>query len=201
MLLSREKQSLVGWVIDHGEMTIAQAGKDQRHNRQVEEEFSLKSNLILCFPLLMNSGDCYGAVELIDTSARGDRMNLDQDYLELLQTMVEMGSMVLNNSLEYAAKTEENKLLRERLASSAGAPRIIGQSEALGKALETGQKLRQDRFPGPHERRKRHRQGAFRKRDPQRKPPGPKAFRGHKLQRHPGHPFGKRTVRLPQGSL
>ena len=147
MLLPGEKPSLVGWVMGHGEMTIAQAGKDQRHNRQVEEGFSLKSNLILCFPLLQNNGDCYGAVELIDTSAHGDRMNLDQDYLELLQTMVEMGSMVLSNSLEYAAKAEENKRLKAQLAGGAAGSRIIGQSRPLDKALDLVKNYARTDFP------------------------------------------------------
>ena len=147
LLLSGEDPSLVGWVIEHGEMTIAQAGKDQRHNRQVEEGFSLKSNLILCFPLLMKDGSCYGAVEIIDTSARGDRMNLDQDYLKLLQTMVEMGAMVLSNSLEYAAKAEENKRLKEKLANSSAGSRIIGQSRTLDKVLELARNYARTDFP------------------------------------------------------
>ena len=147
MVLSPQKPSLVGWVMEHGEMTTARAGKDQRHNHQVEEGFSLKSNLILCFPLLSNLGDCYGAVELIDTTAQGDRMNLDREYLELLQTMVEMGSMVLSKSLEYAAKSEENQRLREKLAKSVAAPGIIGQSRALGRALELARNYAKTDFP------------------------------------------------------
>ena len=46
-----DRPSVVGWVIENKKMTVAEAGKDSRHYKDAEIGLTLKSKLILCFPL------------------------------------------------------------------------------------------------------------------------------------------------------
>ena len=96
--ISAQQKSIVGWVMRHGKMTIAEVGKDPRHYKEFEKDMQLKSVLILSFPLILKSGDVYGVVQIVDTSAGGSRLNLNQQYLKLLQRIVDMGAMALGNA-------------------------------------------------------------------------------------------------------
>ena len=40
--LDAGQPSIVGWVIENGKMTIAEAGSDRRHNRELEAHFAVK---------------------------------------------------------------------------------------------------------------------------------------------------------------
>lgn len=129
--LEPDRPSIVGWVIENGEMTIAEAGKDQRHHKDTESVLELKSNLILCFPLILTDGSIYGAVQVIDTSAEGNRLNLDPAYLELLQTMVDLGSLALSNSLSYADQAAENRRLKGALREFQQDDAMVGRCQAF----------------------------------------------------------------------
>ncbi|MGD9125516.1 MAG: sigma-54-dependent Fis family transcriptional regulator [Desulfarculaceae bacterium] len=145
--ISAGRPSIAGWVIENGEMAIAEAGKDSRHFKEIEDGFSEKSSLILCFPLTLKDGTVYGAVEIIDTSADGQKLNLNKDYLELLQNLVSIGSIALSNSLEYADRVAENKKLKD-LIKETGSPRpLIGQSEAFLNVLKTMETYAATDFP------------------------------------------------------
>ena len=80
-VVPKGKPSIVGWVIENGQMTIAEPGKDKRHFKEAESGMDVKSTLILCFPLVLKSGEVYGAVEIIDTAHAGSRLNLTKEYL------------------------------------------------------------------------------------------------------------------------
>ena len=84
-----DRPSIVGWVIENGEMTVARPDEDERHYKDLEEQLDIKSTLILCFPLLLRDGTVYGAVQIIDTSAGGIRLNLNKTYLQTLQEIVD----------------------------------------------------------------------------------------------------------------
>ncbi len=125
------QSSIVGWVIENGKMTIAEPGKDSRHFSQAEEKIDVKSRLILCFPLLLRTGEVYGAVQIIDTSAGGNRLNLQKNYLELLQQLVDIGSIALSNSLVFSQQVKENMKLRQTIEAIRDQDLIIGKSAAL----------------------------------------------------------------------
>lgn len=95
--LDADSPSIVGWVIENGKMTIAKAGSDHRHNREVEAHFAIKSSQILCFPLLVD-GQVFGAVQIIDTHPDGIHLNLDSSYLSHVQNLVEICSIALGNA-------------------------------------------------------------------------------------------------------
>ncbi len=128
--IPKSAQSIVGWVIENGRMTIAEAYKDKRHFREVEVGLDVKSTIILCYPLILRDGRVYGAVEIIDTSHGGSRLNLHKDYLELMEDLVAIGAIALGNALAFADKRAENEKLR-RMIADLHAETLIGQSDAF----------------------------------------------------------------------
>jgi len=125
------QSSIVGWVIENGKMTVAEPGKDSRHFSRAEDKIDIKSRLILCFPLFLRTGEVYGAVQIIDTSAGGNRLNLEKNYLELLQQLIDIGSIALSNSLVFHEQAKENMRLRQTLEAIRDRDLIIGKSAAL----------------------------------------------------------------------
>lgn len=140
MTIPAGRPSIVGWVMSHEEMTVAEPGKDPRHYEEFEESLKLKSTRILCFPLILSNGEVYGAVQLIDTTPRGDRLNLDKRFLGLLKSIVDMGAVALSNALEYAEQIEKNLELQQALEQVRGKVQIIGQSRPF---LEIMKKVRE----------------------------------------------------------
>ncbi len=137
MEIDADRPSIVGWVIRNGAMTIAEPAKDPRHFKEVEADFDVKSSLILCFPLVLKSGEIFGALQLIDTSAGGDTLKLDREYLDLMQNLVTIGSVAIGASLDYADQVRENKELKRSLAKvRGGEATLIGQSPAFLNVLK-----------------------------------------------------------------
>ena len=123
-----DQPSIVGWVMENAEMTVAEAGKDPRHYKEFEEGMKLKSALILAFPLILRNGQVYGVVQLIDTSTTADRLNVDKRHLALLKGIVDMGSTALSNALYFTQQVEKNLELEQTLAGMQSDTQIIGQS-------------------------------------------------------------------------
>ncbi|MCE5334041.1 MAG: sigma 54-interacting transcriptional regulator, partial [Desulfobacteraceae bacterium] len=145
MTVAFEQPSIVGWVIENGRMTVAEPGKDERHFKQVEEWLEVKSRLILCFPLLLRTGQVYGAVQIIDTSAGGNRLNLEKSHLDLLQQLIDVGSIALSNSLIYTSQVKENQQLRQTLEAIRSENLIVGRSSAfLGARKRAAEYARTD---------------------------------------------------------
>lgn len=147
LTIPADRSSIVGWVIKNGKRTIAEPGKDERHFREVESGMQVKSRLILCFPLLLKSGEVYGAIELIETAEGKSRLNLDPHYLETLQQLIDLGSIAISNSLVYSDQVKENARLREALECIRGEEVIIGTSEALRGVLKTAESYARTDFP------------------------------------------------------
>jgi transcriptional regulator with GAF, ATPase, and Fis domain len=131
MTLALDQSSIVGWVIENGKRTVAEAGKDARHFWQAERNIDIKSKLILCFPLFLTNGEVYGAVQIIDTSAGGSQLNLEPGYLELLQQLIDIGSIALSNSLAFSRQAQENQKLRQTLEAMGDEDAMAGGSPAL----------------------------------------------------------------------
>ncbi|MGA2225138.1 MAG: sigma-54-dependent Fis family transcriptional regulator [Syntrophobacteraceae bacterium] len=147
MSINSSQPSIVGWVIENGKMTVAEPGKDERHYGRAEEKIDIKSRLILCFPLFLRTGEVYGAVQIIDTSAGGDRLNLQENYLELLQQLIDIGSIALSNSLVFCEQVKENLKLKQTLKAIRGQDIIIGKSAALLGARKRAAEYARTDFP------------------------------------------------------
>ncbi|WP_027182708.1 sigma-54-dependent Fis family transcriptional regulator [Desulfovibrio inopinatus] len=145
--IDANRPSLVKWIVENGKMAIAEAGKDQRHFKELEADLDEKSTLILGFPLILKNGQVYGVLEIIDTSARGSRLNLDKDYLNLLTSLVTIASMALSNSISYSDTIEENRGLKKTLNELRGHSPIIGQSKVLLSVLKTARDYAKTDFP------------------------------------------------------
>jgi transcriptional regulator with GAF, ATPase, and Fis domain len=146
-ILSRSLKSIVGAVIESGRMTVAEPDKDRRHFKGVDKKLDTRNTLILCFPLQARDGTVYGAVQILDTTAGGIRLNLDPDYLELLEGLVATGSIALAASLELADQYEQKaevRKVRDRVRSE---PLMIGQSEAFLKVFEKAKVYASNDFP------------------------------------------------------
>jgi transcriptional regulator with GAF, ATPase, and Fis domain len=140
-------QSIVGWVIDNGRRTVAEAGRDARHFTDAEKQLQTKSNLILAFPLILSNGSVYGCVEVIDVSARGRRMNLSDEYLELLQSLVDVCSIALSNSVAFKDVLDETDQLRRTVAAIRTEPLIKGPSRAFDRALRLAESYSATGYP------------------------------------------------------
>lgn len=134
--LDASQPSIVGWVIENGEMTIAETGSDRRHNKEVEENFAVKSSQILCFPLLLMGKDVYGAVQIIDTAPERNRLNLDERYLEPLQNLVDICSIAMSNAILYSMERRRSTHLKTALSRMKKENTIIGQSKEFHKSME-----------------------------------------------------------------
>lgn len=145
--IATHQPSIVGWVIENGKMTIGEPGKDDRHYKEAEEDLVVKSKLILCFPLLLRNGQVYGAVQLIDTSAGGDRLNVNPEYLELIQDLVDIGSIALGNSLVYTDQVNENQRLKQTLEALRTEEMIIGQSPTFLRLMKVAGDYARTDFP------------------------------------------------------
>lgn len=115
VVIPKTKPSLVGWVFEHKRMTVADAGRDERHLKEIETDFQTKSSTILSFPLMLESGDVYGAVQLIDTTS-AEKMNLDRAYLEFLTDLVDACSIALSNSMAFNRLLSKAQKLEKAVA-------------------------------------------------------------------------------------
>jgi transcriptional regulator with GAF, ATPase, and Fis domain len=128
--------SIVGWVIENREMTVAEPGADGRHHGAAEAGLEVKSSKILCFPLFLRDGNVYGAVQIIDTSLDRSRLNLDGEYLKNIQELIDIGSIALSNAVLYRQQLEETETLKSTLQHLQGDSRMIGQGPAFQQARE-----------------------------------------------------------------
>ncbi len=140
-------RSIVGSVITSGRMTIAEPGKDERHFAGIEEALEVKNTLILCYPLVLKDGSVYGAVQILDTSAGGRRLNLDPGYLKLLESVITIGGIALSASLDLADQHDQNVKMRKILDEIRSSPPIIGQSETFLKVWKTAEVYAANDFP------------------------------------------------------
>ncbi|MCP4689612.1 MAG: GAF domain-containing protein [Desulfobacterales bacterium] len=145
--ISARNPSIVGWVIENGKMTISDPRNDSRHYKDLEEHLSVKSSLILCFPLVLSDKTVYGAVQIIDTSPQKDRINLDDEYLSYIQNLVDIGSIALSNALVYNNKAEEARLLKHTLSEIQADDSLIGQDPSFLKAMELARGYALSDFP------------------------------------------------------
>jgi transcriptional regulator with GAF, ATPase, and Fis domain len=130
-----KQKSIVGWVIENGQMTISEPATDHRHYHEIENELDVKSQLILCYPLFLSTGKVYGAVQIIDTSAGGDQLNLKKEHLALLQDLVDIGAIALDNSLAYSTQLERARMLEETIQEMNLEGVLVGVSDAFQRAV------------------------------------------------------------------
>ena len=128
--------SIVGWVIENGEMTISEPNTDNRHYHELERELAVKSSLILCFPLFLRDRRVYGAVQIIDTTPEKSRINLNEEYLSHLQDLVNIGSIALGNAIFYNDQLKEAAFLKQTLQQIRSEGVILGQSPTFLKFMD-----------------------------------------------------------------
>lgn len=145
--IDAQHPSIVGWVIENGKMTIAEPGRDERHYKEIEDSFDIKSKLILCFPLFRKNGEVYGAIQIIDTSAGGNQLKLDKDYLDLLHELVDIGSIALCNSLVFTDQVAENIRLKRTIDAIRCEHPIIGRSSLFLNVLKVTKEYARTDFP------------------------------------------------------
>ena len=81
--IDADQPSIVGWVIENGQHTVADPKSDERHYKELEENLAIKSSLILCFPLFLKDKTVYGAVQIIDITPEKSCVNLDEALSQL----------------------------------------------------------------------------------------------------------------------
>ncbi len=135
VVLESGHPSIVGWVIENRQMTVAETRSDLRHYREVEDEFVVKSSQILCFPLFLSEKEVYGAVQIIDTTPGKTRLNLDKEYLETLQNLVDICSIAMGNAILFATEKKKSLHLKSALSRLQKESLIIGQSPSFEKSM------------------------------------------------------------------
>jgi len=86
-------------------------------------------------------------VEIIDTSAGGDRLNLDPGYLELLEDLVTAGGIALSTSLDLVDQKKQTIKLKRLLAEIQSPPLLIGQCESILTVMRTAEVYAGKNFP------------------------------------------------------
>jgi len=145
--ISADRPSIVGWVIENSEMTVAEAGKDSRHYKEFEEGWNVKSVWILSFPLILKSGQVYGAVNLVDTNKDHKRPDINEKHLKLLKSIVDIGSIALSNALNHTEQVEKNIELEQTLTKIQSKVQIIGQSRLFIDAMKSVRDYARTDFP------------------------------------------------------
>lgn len=145
--IAEDEPSIVGWVIENREKTVADPGADGRHHGAAEAGLQTKSSKILCFPLFLRDGTVYGAVQIIDTSPDKSALNLDNTYLDRIQELIDIGSIALSNAVIYRQKLEETENLKHTLAQIQGQTRLIGQGPAFQQARELMESYARTEYP------------------------------------------------------
>jgi transcriptional regulator with GAF, ATPase, and Fis domain len=145
--ISTDRPSIVGWVMENAKMTVAEAGKDPRHFKEFEEGWKVKSAWILAFPLILRNGQVYGVVHLIDTNKDNKRLNIDEKYIKLLKSIVDMGAIALSNALNYTEQRERNLELEQILAEIQSKVQIIGQSRPFMDVMKRVRDYARTDFP------------------------------------------------------
>jgi len=145
--IHEDQQSIVGWVIENGKMTVSNPNQDPRHYKEFEEHLSVKSRLILCFPLFLRNNTVYGAVQLIDTSPEKDRINLDAGYLGHIQDLVNIGSLALSNAILLNKQMEETQALKNTLEEIRGNEALVGNSPCFQSCMEKIRSYARTEYP------------------------------------------------------
>ena len=136
VVLDSRQPSIVGWVMENRQMTVAETQSDRRHFREVENSFAVKSSQILCFPLFLRDNKVYGAVQIIDTSTGKTRLNLNRDYLAHLQNLVDICSIALSNAILFSTEKSKTRQLKTALSRIRQDPFIIGQSREFKQSMD-----------------------------------------------------------------
>ena len=120
-------------------MAVVETKDDKRHYKELEEKFTVKSCLILCFPLVLRDKNVYGAVQIIDTHPDKTTFNLDKNYLEQLQNLVDICSIALGNAMLYNNEKQKALDLETNLEAFLKQEQnkniIIGQSSNFQQCL------------------------------------------------------------------
>jgi transcriptional regulator with GAF, ATPase, and Fis domain len=133
--------------MENAKMTVAEAGKDPRHYKEFEEGWKVKSAWILAFPLILRNGQVYGVVHLIDTNKDNKQLNIDEKYINLLKSIVDMGAIALSNALNYTEQRERNLELEQILAEIQSKVQIIGQSRPFMDVMKRVRDYARADFP------------------------------------------------------
>ncbi len=144
--ISANVKTVVGDAIKTGETIIAEPGKGPYFD-SVEKNLAQKNSLILCFPLILRDRTVFGALQILDTTAGGRRMNLDPSYLELLEGLVTIGGIALSASLDLAEQQEQNIRMRRIIEKFQASASIVGQSEVFLKVKKTAEVYAANDFP------------------------------------------------------
>ena len=133
--IAADQPSIVGWVIENGQHTVADPKSDERHYKELEENLAIKSSLILCFPLFLKDKTVYGAVQIIDITPEKSCVNLDEAYLNALQNLVDIGSVALSNAILYSRQVAEAESLKATLLQLQHKSTLIGYSKSFQQCL------------------------------------------------------------------
>ncbi|MBF0235813.1 MAG: sigma 54-interacting transcriptional regulator [Desulfamplus sp.] len=133
--IDADQPSIVGWVIENGKKTIADTRSDVRHFKELEDNLAVKSSLILCFPLYLKDKTVYGAVQIIDTTPEKRCVNLDENYLNYIQNLVDIGSVALSNAILYSRQVKETESLKVTLKELQKGSHILGHSSSFQQCL------------------------------------------------------------------
>jgi len=136
VVLDSRQPSIVGWVMENRQMTVAETQSDRRHFKEVENSFPVKSSQILCFPLFLHDRKVYGVVQIIDTSPGKTQLNLDKEYLAHLQNLVDICSIALSNAILFSTERNKARHLKTALSRIRQEPFIIGQSPEFKQSMD-----------------------------------------------------------------
>jgi len=127
--------SIAGWVVTHRRpVNLAKAADDPRHFPGVDAKTDLKTESLLCVPLLVD-GEAIGAIQSLNK--RGGRPFTDEDEHFLVAIAVQ-AAYALQRVMEDQRRREELDELRARTAAEGT---VIGERGGLAEVFDIVRKV------------------------------------------------------------
>ncbi len=141
------RKSIVGWVIENGQKAIADAGVDERHYFEIENDFEVKSKVILCFPLILEAGEVYGAIQLIETSSTKEQIHTDESHIALIENIINICSIAISKHMACSVESQKTKELKRTIEQLTEQNIIVGKSKNFLDLMHTVESYAQTDFP------------------------------------------------------
>jgi transcriptional regulator with GAF, ATPase, and Fis domain len=127
--------SIAGWVVTHRRpVNLAKASDDPRHFPGVDKKTDLKTESLLCVPLLVD-GEAIGAIQALNK--RGGRPFTDEDE-HFLGAIAVQAAYALRRVVEDQRRREELDELRARAADEGT---VIGEKGGLAEVFDIVRKV------------------------------------------------------------
>lgn len=141
------EKSIVRSVFESGELIVSHVDSDSRHNVSIDLELNVATDYIIALPLILETGECYGVVELVKTKDEWGEIKIEKKRIELIRKIVLIGALSLSRFILHQRQLTRNDYLQEQLKTFPSCQHIVGQHECLQACISEMQKIASSDYP------------------------------------------------------